>query len=98
MQKAGEIGNDSFFGLACLVLTIAALQNLIASLPHVFRMLGHRVFPSEKHGYPHQRQRDTEKVKHHPTHREHHKMTPIINTAIHTAFTVHNNQTERAVK
>ena len=25
MQKTGKTGNDSFFGLACLVLTIAAL-------------------------------------------------------------------------
>ncbi len=78
------------FQLTAFVFTMSALQDLIRSFPKAFRVFRIDHFPMDQNNNGHKEQAPAEEVSDKQHRCKHHKVAPVINPAVHTAFVLHD--------
>ena len=84
------------FDLTGLILTIYTLQSLIRTIPKPMWILGINNFPMNQYHERYKKQAPAEEIFNKQHRCEHHKMSPVIDSAIHTASVLHNACLKRA--
>ena len=84
------------FNLTGLILTVRTLQDPVGAVPEAFRMLCVCQLPVQQYYAGCEEQTPAEETADKKHRGEHHKMPPVIDTAVNAALILHNKGLERA--